>query len=344
MQLIVVSLSPDWPISLLIGMIAWTMLLTRNPSQITSNPSLFKQQLSLIPLLLGVGAVTIKLSAIPLFCVAGLFYGWYQRKSLGRLLQGMIITTILLLPLIVVGFWTSGCPLYPSSLFCVDVPWSLPLQETQDFAAETSSLENWFGEPPVGKIPVFWLISQWITARNLNLVMMILTVVSFGSLIRLLKVLRKSLHGEIWLSGVGIFGIIFIFAKGPLIRFGLGYLLLLPALLLSTLLHQQFAFKNKQLIQLDKFQNIWGIRRICLVILGSMLAIGLSHPNFLLPSPLPDKTLVKKQVNNVLYFSPSEGACWQSVLPCSPKSLSDLELRNPTLSIKGGFVNTKVSD
>ncbi|MDJ0601364.1 MAG: hypothetical protein QNJ37_21285 [Crocosphaera sp.] len=344
MQLILVSLSPDWPIALGIGMTAWTMLLTRNPSQITSNSSIFKQQVYLIPLLLGVGAVTIKLSAIPLLLVGGLFYVWHERKSLGRLIQGMIITTILVIPMIVTGLWTSGCPLYPSSLLCLDVPWSLPLHETQQFAAETSSLENWFGEPPADQIPLFWLISQWITAKNLNLVMMILTVISLGCLVRLSKTLRKSVQGEIWVSGMAILGIIFIFVKGPLIRFGLGYLLILPALLLTTFLNQKFIIKNKELIKLSDSKKLWGIRRIVLVILGTMMVISLSNPNVLLPSPLPHKIVIKKQVNNIIYFSPVEGNCKASVVPCSPQAISDIELRNLDLGIKGGFVKTKLSD
>ncbi|EAZ91615.1 LIC_10190 family membrane protein [Crocosphaera chwakensis] len=338
MQLIVVSLSPDWPIALGIGMTAWTMLLTTNSSQITNNPSIFKQKLSLIPLLLGVGAITIKLSATPLLLVAGIFYIWHERKSLGRLIQGMIFTTILVIPMIVTGLWTSGCPLYPSSLLCLDVPWSLPLQATQQFAAETSSLENWFGEPPTDTIPLFWLISQWITAKNLNLVMMILTVLSLGCLIALSKRLRKSVHGEIWLSGVAILGIIFIFVKGPLIRFGLGYLLILPALSSSIFLNQRFLIKNKELIRLRKSKSICGIRRIILVILGTMMVISLSNPNVLLPSPLSDTRLIKKQVNNVTYFSPVDASCKASVIPCSPQEISDIELRNPGLRIQGGFV------
>lgn len=345
MQIILVSLSPDWPIILLIGVTAWTILLTRNSLQITTNSSLFNQQLSFIPLLLGVGALTIKLSAIPLLLVSGLFYGWYQRKSLKRLLQGIIITTILLLPLMIVGFWTSGCFLYPSSLFCLDVPWTLPQETIQDFAAQTSSVTKWFGEPPTDQIPLFWLITKWVTARNLNMAMMILTIVSLGSFLRLLKVLRKSAYGEICLSGVGLLGIIFVFAKGPLIRFGLGYLLVLPALLLSTFLHQQFTIKNKQPIKLSKFQNIWSIRRSYLVILGTMIVIGLSNPNFWLPSPSPghpNSIMIKKQVNNISYFSPTI-SCWVSEIPCNPRGINNVELRKPDLGIKGGFVKTKLS-
>ncbi|MEA5511031.1 hypothetical protein VB715_14755 [Crocosphaera sp. UHCC 0190] len=341
MQSILVSLSPDWPIALSIGMTAWAILLTRDSSVIVIKPSILKQQLSFLPLLLGVGAVTIKLSALPLLFITGIFYGWYERKSMGRLIEGILVVVILLLPMILVGLWTSGCPLYPSSLLCLDVPWSQSLEETQNFAAETSNLENWFGQPSAGENPVLWLITQWITARLLNLVMMILAVLSLGCLICLSKMLWKpSLKGGIWVSGLGVLGIMFIFLQGPLIRFGLGYLLILPALLLAIFLKRQFILKNDKLIKLSKSKKKWKFLGILGIFLGSMMIIGLNKPNFLLPSPFPNQALIKKQVNDVIYFKPLDGGCWASVLPCR-RSRSPIKLRKPALGIKGGFVNTQ---
>ncbi len=340
MQLILISLSPDLPIALLIGMTAWAILVDRDQDLMISKESIFKQNLSFVPFLLGTGAVTIKLSAAPLLLITGLFYVWQEKKSIGRLTGGILVIGLLILPILLVGIKTSGCPLYPSSLFCLDVPWSLALEDTQEFASKTSSLETWFGEPPVGQNSRLWFITKWVTSRSLNLVMMVLALLSLVSFIWLFQMLRKrSPQGQIWVSALGLLGIIFIFLQGPLIRFGLGYLLILPALSLATFLERKLILKNKFLTRLEGVQNTRKVQVFFLLLLGALISIGLTSSNLLLPSPLASKTFIQKQVNDVIYFSPLDGACWASALPCS-RSINQVRLRNPDLGIQGGFERT----
>ncbi len=344
MQLILVSPSPDLPIALLVEVVSWSILVVAE-----STPQKSHIQSAIIPLILAVGAVTIKLSALPLWVVASLFYGFQSRWSLRHLLIGGTAIAILLLSTVLTGYTISGCPLYPSDLFCLNVPWSLSVGETQQFANETQSLTEWYGSPPAEQNTHLWLFWQWLKGRTLNQVMAFLVIVSGVCSLYLGWTFNNKRHtGKIWLLALGILGILFIISKGPLIRFGIGYLLVLPALTIAVWSEISLPKKFTE-IELIFKNSKHPLERVKLpVILIFACSLGLAviiNPSslqayWLLPPNLRASVTTQQQVNGIDYFISSQGGCSASPLPCVKKVPSNVELKEPILGLKGGFVRT----
>ncbi|WP_422614689.1 LIC_10190 family membrane protein [Merismopedia glauca] len=342
MQLIVVSPSPDLPTILLTAIIAWAILVTVESRTASSE----KLDGSIVPLLLAAGAVTIKLSALPLLLVTCIFYCFQVKFQIKQLLFGLCLTSLLLLPIVLVGFQTSGCPLYPSPLFCVDVPWSQSIEDTQKFADRTQNPAKWIANAPPNQNSPFWVFGKWLQARALNQIMAALVVISLFCLIYLIqiKAIFRRNSGIFWLSALGVSGILFIIFKGPLIRFGLGYLLLLPALSMAV-------YADRKNLLAENGESIWRnilgkwdqIQAITLGILATVMVISFGYgqlsSRWLLPPKVAYISVIPKQVNDIKYVTPENGACWASPLPCTAKKwVLQAKLRHPSLGIKGGFV------
>ena len=60
------------------------------------------------------------------------------------------------------------------------------------------------------------------------------------------------------------------------------------------------------------------------------------------PKMNPATELVSKKVNDINYLQPpkSEDQCWAAQLPCTPEKLSNIQLRDSSQGIKGGFIKT----
>lgn len=347
MQLIIVSLSPDFPIIALTGVISWVILVISPDFTPKSSSNSRQLPSAIIPFLLGVGAFSIKLSALPLLLISGIFYEFKSRFKVKYLIIGGILATIGIIPVLIAGINLSGCPLYPSPYFCLDVPWGLDRQATQQFFDETQNLEKWFGSPPSDQFPQLWLFWKWFNGSTRNKMMTFLGLISILCLLFGIKIRQKPfISGKLWLSLLSIGGMMFFIWKGPLIRFALGYLLILPAL--SLAIHSETeALKRFIFIKIAQ----WGkfIDKILLFFLAILCLLSLSYPTFqsrlIFPPAPPTVASVKKQVNDVTYFFPQEeeGGCWASPLPCGryPDKFPYVWLKNPSSGIKGGFVRQK---
>lgn len=339
-QLIIVSLSPDLPIVFLIGIFSWSLLILSERETVHQESFAIFPSTS-IPLIVALGAVAIKLSAFPLFAIALLYYFWHNRQHLSSLLVGGTITVLLLAPVMAVGYQTSGCLFYPASALCFNVPWALPLAETQAFEGETTSLERWYGTPPSDQIAFIWLFKQWFNNRPLNRLMTYLIVLSFGGAAITLKMNRFKVNlTQIWVILVGISGIVFTLAFGALIRFALGYLLVLPSVTLLTLF-QPYGNKISQIgenlgVNFNSPRSLW-------LSLGLMISLVLSYPNlhqqWLIPPAPPQPFLVAKEAKNFTYFVSISDNCWASKLPCNSNdsAWSNIQLRKPEKGLAGGF-------
>jgi hypothetical protein len=363
MQLILESPSPDLPVILLIAMVGWSILVTTESRAISfqlktgieqtdlQNLDLtgnFEPRImfngSIVPLLLAAGAVTIKLSALPLLLVTGIFYAFETKFKLKQLLWGAFLSGAILLPMVLVGLQTSGCPLYPSPLFCLDVPWSQSLADTQKFADRTQNPATWVGSAPDRQNSLLWVFGKWLKSKVLNQVMAGLVVISLLCLIYLKKAIFKRDYGILGLSAIGVSGILFIIFKGPLIRFGLGYLLVLPALSIAVYSEKKhFPIFQAQSIyrkMLGKWHQIQAVTLgILVTIVLLSFGVGNLSSRWLLPPKVSAIAPISKQVNDVKYVTPQKGPCWTSPLPCTAKkSTPQVKLRNPILGIKAGFV------
>ncbi|MEP7362834.1 MAG: hypothetical protein ABI972_06230 [Acidobacteriota bacterium] len=170
-------------------------------------------------LLIAAGAVAIKLSAAPLFLVA--------LVRAPRTARVLAVAGAFAAPLLVANFQTTGCPLFPAILACIDAPSSLPATHVSDIAHETLNWARYAGPYPAAA-PYLWV--DWIP-RNLSMLRnALVAAIALVSLAFLL--IRRQFDAA---SAAAIFGSIYVYAAAPDPRFGAGFLFALPALALPAL-------------------------------------------------------------------------------------------------------------
>ncbi|AFY77123.1 hypothetical protein Ple7327_1770 [Pleurocapsa sp. PCC 7327] len=345
---ILVSFSPDVPITLLIGVTAWSILLISNYYQsllIENNTSHLDAYL--IPLILSVGAVSIKLSAIPLLAIGFLFYVFGKKLAIKRVFVGVILVAIALLPNALFSITTSGCPLYPSQFMCVDLPWSVP---EQTIVQETSKITGL--DMPSGSdnflLEAFQKRFTWIKSSIKLQIMLLLFVTSLILSIWMLITSRSSnppkMRGQNWIIALGILGTSFIYTKIPLLRFALGYLIAIPALFLAKYYlvrgEKNFLLSHFfKIIELTRVKQFARLGAIGLAVVSLAIAGGQSRLVF--PSKLPSFDLIYAKINDVEYTYPANwtNKCWITKLPCSEVGIkNDIKLRNPAKGIGAGFI------
>jgi hypothetical protein len=346
---ILISPSPDVPVIFLIGVVAWSTLVCSSPPASGHQASGWNPGAPLIPLLLAVGAVSVKLIAIPLVLISSLFFLFNQKFAVGRILTGGTIAALLLTPLLISSIITSGCPLYPSGILCLDLPWSPAAQSIERVARSTHSPTDWYGTPPAGVPSLLWVLWRWFNDKLVNQITAGLIVASTLAVTYLARSFKLNRPYEyLWVAAIGALGIGFIMFTSPLFRFSLGYVALLPALLIAIVGSRQFAGLPAALAQRSswRFSKYW--RRaiqtapgwVSAVVLTIVLSRGAQ--SLFLPPPLPQVEVTEKQVNDLTYLSPQgKDLCWATRVPCAFTVAPDVKLRNPDRGIDAGFVRSE---
>ncbi|HAZ47366.1 MAG TPA: hypothetical protein DDW76_33360 [Cyanobacteria bacterium UBA11369] len=333
---ILISFSADVAVNFLIGIIAWTIL-SIFPKNSVSIAFISPR---IIPLIIACGTVAIKLSALPLLPGTLLFYAGVKPVKFKRLFWGIAVIILLLLPVTLVGIKTAACPLYPSKFMCLDLPWSVPAEITQEEAGEIKFL----GELAQEKSPIpQFILPYWnlLDDNEFKLIILLLALsLIFSGLI------RKNSSGEQWLILIGLCGMAFIITQSPLLRFGIGYFILIPCLFIAgvgqVLLAKIQPIINQKLsrVQLSRYEKI-----VPLVALSIAVAIAVQNDvksRWLLPAELPSVQVIKAKVNDVEYAYPANWTvrCWKYPLPCAHVPVHNVKLRDPERGIGAGFVNT----
>jgi hypothetical protein len=422
-----VSPSPDYPVAMLVGVVAWSMLV------VAQRPAPARG--GLMPLVLAAGAVSLKLTALPLLGVASgfwLFCEWsrqrfeqsvgcdsgqspqlnsgdaldrrlnpsfnqaidqplnqpfaqsfnqlinqpFNRLSAGRsVLIGLIFLGVMLSPLLIASLVTSGCPLYPSAVLCLDLPWSPTPQSVATTAANTHGWTTWYGAAPAGTNPWVWTVSQWLrTSRKQQITagLLLAAILAAGYVVisqiwrsvrpaRQLQEARSAvdrrLHssatGQLWVAFLGLSGIVFLMLTSPFFRFSLPYIVLLLALLLAVVLPigrpPNLAWHRRSKAN----RRVAGAVLAVVVLLFTMAQLKSRSATLLLPPPLPESVIVTKRVNDILYSAPASGdvpivptagpsphkdLCWAARLPCAFEVPDNVQLRDAQRGIAGGFV------
>jgi hypothetical protein len=373
------SPTPDLPIIILVLVTAWSMLIISDSEP--NMPQHYDKVLNvgIVPLLLAAGAVSIKLSAVPLLAVAGCYYLFKGTFKPGKLIISSSLLIFFLAPLAAAGFITSGCAFYPLPTFCADVPWSLGVNQA---AAESKLIRDWArwgGRPtPDGATSWNWIV-PWFTEEKICSLLLALS--ALACLVMLIRYARKkAVYGNLYVAALSLLGIAFMFYAAPTWRFGLGYLVMLPALAAANhaaWLRQQF----RRLRGIAAITN-WGwvgtitalaiathvyivprptFRPLEEVVVNRSIA-GDDHPhfNFLLPpriwniqfianaagkkTPSFEDAIIRDKVGDFVYYRPDHPEtfelCGDSTLPCAIGTLHNLRLRDPRRGIAGGFVRS----
>jgi hypothetical protein len=376
---IMLSPSPDFPVLVLVGTIAWALLLIAQLDPIDQRTSRF----AFLPLILALGAVTIKLTAIPTLLVAGLFVVWQHwrwsptdRWSTPRsLLLGLGLGALILGPNIASSLVTSGCPLYPSAMLCLDVAWAPTAQSAHEVAAGTHDWVSWYGTPPPGANPWFWAMTQLVKNSRDRLIFLMMGSGCLAGL-AILWPMRRSfsrqrLPGELWVLMLGVTGIGFLLLTSIFARFLMPYILLLFGLVGAWALDRGLSRWSKpfgQQATTDRRSssgrsadrpNRMPIRRLYLgmtIVASATMLVNLAQyqgHNALLPPPLPQNNIVQKTTNSITYFAPKSGdlplyegskytveqldQCWAAPIPCAYAISPDVQFRDPAIGIAAGF-------
>jgi len=318
----VISFSPDTPVALLIGIFTWSILIITNESENLNS--------QIIPLILAIGAFSIKPTAAPLILIAIPFY---LRKT-QRLFWTIALTITLLLPNILVSIQASGCPLYPSQLFCLNLPWKVSketiekevsvIKNTDQVDQENSQVNPW--------IKIAKQRYQWLKQSRDVQVSFLALIISWALGIYLYVTNKKSKIR--WVVILGLLGTSFIIFISPLFRFGLGYFLIITTIFVANLLlYRQIPFNKDQILV-----------KLSVLILACVLIIrGLPwlSSGWFLPPKLPPVELATAQLNDIKYYYPTTPfvRCWMAQLPCAGLPIRlDIKLRNPNEGIKAGFI------
>jgi len=360
---ILISFSPDVPVTLVTGIVAWTILVIKQREKdeetLPSRSILPAIDVKILPLILGAGAISLKLSALPVLAIVILFYCFESRFALKRLAIGAALTILLALPMIGYGFITSGCPAFPSTTACINFSWRFPPEEAANQLATTRVLQSDEPETPEANSTAANSESEslsvfiqkrldWIRTQRKVQVMLLLYGFSIALSIQQLIFSRnrQSQAGFGWVSALGILGMTFIIFYAPIIRFGLIYFVLIPGLFAAQVINSRY----RHLASNTVFRRSLPFRSN--QVSGRLVALGLTccflillaedqrRLFSLLPPELPQPELVASQVNDVSYTYPADWyyRCWAAPLPCSGIVLDKIRLRKPAQGIRAGFV------
>ena len=370
---ILISPSPDLPVTILVGAIAWVMFLVGDRAETGAKNSNLKSldfRDRLIPVMLAVMAVSFKLIALPLLPITLLFALW--RQPMRVWLMTGVMTLCGLLPLIVGNLITSGCPLYPGNLLCLNLPWTPAKSAIEQVAQGTHGWTSWYGTPPPGANPWLWSLGAWwsssikekITAIGIILALLsTIGVIGLGVIGRSglkVKSLMQKLDDrpELWVSLMGVLGISFVMLTSPFFRFSAPYILTLLAMSGAVVWS-----KVKSKVWTDRTRlpfrpeppsraypiektGIWGAVGLLLV----TLCLVLHRSTLLLPPPmLFSSTWVTRMTNGIEYVAPQSGdvqqetvahkdMCWNAPIPCAYAIAPSVHFRDRDRGLAGGFI------
>ena len=380
---ILISPSPDLPVTILVGAIAWVILLVGDRAEKpgVENSSVEKPNLKpldnrdrLIPVMLAVMAVSFKLIALPLLPITLLFALW--RQPMRMWLMTGTVTLCGLLPLIIGNLVTSGCPLYPGNLLCLNLPWTPTKTAIAQVAQGTHGWTSWYGTPPPGANPWLWSLGAWwsssskekITAIGIILALVsTIGVIGLGVIgrsgLKIKSLMRKLDHSpELWVSLMGVLGISFVMLTSPFFRFSVPYILTLLAMSGAVVWskidakaeakvradRKPLPFRTEPLSTIDRSgkTGLWGAVGLLLV----TLCLVLHRSTLLLPPPMLFSSVwVTRMTNGIEYFAPQSGdvqqetvahkdMCWNAPIPCAYSIAPSVHLRDRDRGLAGGFV------
>ncbi|MGH2992865.1 MAG: LIC_10190 family membrane protein [Solirubrobacterales bacterium] len=199
-----VSPSPDIPVNVLVLVVGWAIFTVADrPRARISGPDRLSPGPAAVPLLLALGAMTLKPQAGALVAVAALFYVFAGGFGFHRAVWAAGLGIVALAPWLAYEFVATGCPAYPLPA-CADVAWSVGA----DTARETGERIGGAG-PDFGPAGVWdWLRDDFTPSPGVLAVGSMLAlgaVLAARSRPRLTPALR---HAATWVAIAGAIGLL----------------------------------------------------------------------------------------------------------------------------------------
>ncbi|MEO8406118.1 MAG: hypothetical protein ABI480_16035, partial [Chitinophagaceae bacterium] len=219
---------------------------------------------ALLILFLSCFAVTIKLSALP--CLLFGLYAWFRRIEMNgvkKIIYPLLITFVVLAPSLTRNVISSGYLVFPSAVpdvFAVD--WKVPassLAVTQQYITAYARTNVNYNNEQIQSvlkmsmsdwIPAWWQLRSWAD-RIILLGCPILLILSLFSFKKLFH--RKNEVAIVALL-FSLTAIVFWFIQAPDPRFGFGFLMAVPGILLYLMTKENdFSFIKKQWLSFGLF-------------------------------------------------------------------------------------------
>jgi hypothetical protein len=339
------SPSPDLPNTVLPILICWLLLLCHE-----------EQKNILPPVILASGAVLIKFNALPSLLII-LFFLFYTKKTnrLKRAGKYLISYALLLFPLLMQGIISCGCPFYPASPFCLDLPWAFPLEIARKNLQSVIEHGRWCGIKPPAHANSFNWLPHWIQNAPFSAFLVFCSLIATLIIIRKWRTSKPGLPLNYRLAAIlGWIGIVLMLLSSPIARYGLGFLASIISLSLidlkakhgrSTLLPMTFLLlfflltdRKTQLFSDEYLRN--GLFK------KDFFYELLIQPPLLKAETLRNNKLQKEQINGINFYLrdqaewDEEGSfCWSSPLPCTWKNRAEnLKLLQEDKGLSGGFM------
>jgi len=234
------------------------------------------------------------------------------------------------LPILILALWSfrgillSGCPVYPSTLGCLHVPWAEPIGSVRLEANRIYSWAQENGAPPDQVLNSWAWLGPWlegILQDNMITVVYPLILSILGTIAAVILFRRasfKKVSRKIFLIPIPIWiGLIFWFGLAPDPRFANALFWILPIATMIVIVKILGASQTiKSGIILAMF----------IIINANVIWFFVNNPQVFtsLPAdgyaPLPKVRLVEKTtLSGVEIWTPLNGnQCWDSRIPCTP--------------------------
>jgi len=227
--------SPDMVTNALIVVVAWSLLVVPHVTP-TSSSRPWNRWLTprLLPFVLGVGASTMKLFAVPAAVAAAMFYSFAVTDDRGaglaarRVAVCAIVALVLMLPFLAANVAASGCPLYPSPIACLPTTWSVGGDAAAAYAEYVRDVARWDIRRTVSESTALSWVGRWVAMHPVLFVPIVLSPL-LGAIL-LLGPRRGGMRSALL---VAILGLGFTAWQAPAPRFLHAFGIIAPVLAVS---------------------------------------------------------------------------------------------------------------
>ena len=214
--------------------------------------------------LLAIYGITVKVSLAPMVLICLIPFVYYIiKKDVRSILFCIVSGLVIAMPYFIRGYILSGWILYPSTLIKLGNPdWQVPIGEAQYDAKEISMWGRGITDATKwGEVTLTNWIPSWFAALDtvekvLITAVITSTVVLVAIEIRLgLSKNRGGLHGynillELPIAWIMLLGVVTWFVGAPLVRYGLGFILSFPLLVVGIL--YELVFREVRIAGINK--------------------------------------------------------------------------------------------
>ena len=320
--------------------------------------------------LLAIYGITVKVSLAPMVLICLIPFVYYIiKKDVRSILFCIVSGLVIAMPYFIRGYILSGWILYPSTLIKLGNPdWQVPIGEAQYDAKEISmwgrgitdatkwsevTLTNWI---PSWFAALDTVEKVLITAVITSAVVLVAIEIRLGLSKNRGKLQRYNILLELPIAWIMLLGVVTWFVGAPLVRYGLGFVLSFPLLVVGILYELEFrevriAGFNKDRTGSDRSspverKEIVG-RVLFLIIAGVMvlmkvkglvvdIAGSLDRDCLIWQQDYEDPEAFTYEVNGVtIYVAKNGGGMGYNKFPSSIEVKDNIELRGSEL--KDGF-------